>query len=137
MKSKSEYRNAFSSCTFFYRILDMLSTQRFRLPVRRYILDLFDIQLDADVVQELTACAQKLQAPGNTQSPKATKLKPRVVSTFGRPGRGRNPSDSSDDDESMDSEEEPIEIVVERPVSLLPVRKVKGFMDSPISDSSR
>ena len=87
MKSKSEYRNAFSSCTFFYRILDMLSTQRFRLPVRRYILDLFDIQLDADVVQELAACAQRLQAPGNTQSPKVTKLKPRVVSTFGRPGR--------------------------------------------------
>ncbi|KLO15978.1 hypothetical protein SCHPADRAFT_823888 [Schizopora paradoxa] len=137
MKSKPEYRNAFSSCSLFYRVLDMLSTQRFRLPVRRYILDLFDIQLDADVVLELAVCAQKLQAPGNTQSPKITKLKPRVVSTFGRPGRGRNPSDSSDDDESMDSEEEPIEIVVERPVSLLPVRKVKGFMDSPISNSSR
>lgn len=136
MKAKPEYRAAFSSRTLFYRVLDMLSTQRFRLPVRRYILDLFDILLDANVVQELAVCAQNLQAPGNTLSPKVTKLKPRVVSMFGRPGRGRNPSDSSEDDESMDSEEEPREIVVERPVSLLPVKRVQGFLNSPISNSS-
>jgi len=135
MKAKAEYRSAFASRSLFYRVFDMLSTQRFRLPVRRYILELFDISLDVDVVKDMAACAQTLRAPGNASSPKVTKLKPRVVSMFGRPGRGRNPSDSSDD-ESMDSEEEPVEIVVERPISLLPIRKVTGFLDSPALDSS-
>ncbi|KAG8949781.1 hypothetical protein FRC04_008321 [Tulasnella sp. 424] len=50
---KAQHRRIFSSITLFYRVLHILSTQRYRLPVRRYILDLFDIDLDPDVMNAL------------------------------------------------------------------------------------
>ena len=114
----------------------MISNQRFRLPVRRYILELFDIQLDATVANQLSDCARNFASTGSLVSPKTARLQPRVVSMFGRPGRGRNPSDS--DEESLDSDEEmPAgEITVERPVSLQPVRRVVGFLDMASSPGS-
>ncbi|KIO29376.1 hypothetical protein M407DRAFT_70503 [Tulasnella calospora MUT 4182] len=50
---KSQHRQIFSSITLFYRVLHIISTQRYRLPVRRYILDLFDIDLDPDIMNAL------------------------------------------------------------------------------------
>ena len=47
----------------FYRALHTISTQKFRLPVRRYIFDLFSIELDADVVRQLAESAVALRAP--------------------------------------------------------------------------
>ncbi|KAG8908318.1 hypothetical protein FRC00_011289, partial [Tulasnella sp. 408] len=52
-KFKAQHRQIFSSITLFYRVLHILSTQRYRLPVRRYILDLFDIDLDPDTMNAL------------------------------------------------------------------------------------
>ena len=63
MKSKPEYRHIFSSPRMFYRALHTISTQKYRLPVRRYIIDLFNIELDADVVRQLSDCAISLRAP--------------------------------------------------------------------------
>ncbi|RPD54648.1 hypothetical protein L226DRAFT_535797 [Lentinus tigrinus ALCF2SS1-7] len=63
MKSKPEYRHIFSSPSMFYRALHTISTQKYRMPVRRYIFDLFNIELDADVVRGLSECAISLRAP--------------------------------------------------------------------------
>ena len=37
MKSKPEYRHVFGSARMLYRALHTLSTQKYRLPVRRYV----------------------------------------------------------------------------------------------------
>jgi len=50
---KLQHRAIFSSVSLFYRVLHLLSTQRYRLPVRRYVLDLFDIDLDPDVMASI------------------------------------------------------------------------------------
>ena len=63
MKGKPEYRHIWSSPQMFYRALHTISTQKFRLPVRRYIFDLFSIELDADVVRQLAESAVALRAP--------------------------------------------------------------------------
>lgn len=139
MKSKSEYRSVFSSSSSYYRVLHILSTRRYRLPVRRYILELFDVQLDASVVQTLVECSKAFSETGTSStstSPKVTKAQPRVVSMFGRSVRGRRPSES-DDDESLGSSDEEEKTEVGRPVSLLPVKRVSGFDggdQSPLSE---
>lgn len=142
MKSKPEYRPIFTSPTVYYRVLHILSTRRYRFPVRRYILDLFEVQLDADVANTLAECAHVLAvkepefAMGTrsaSTSPKTSKVQqPRIASMFGRPGRARAASESDDDDDSVDSdlEDEEDKAEVGRPVSLLPVRKIVGFVGS-------
>ena len=111
----------------------MISTQRFRLPVRRYILELFDVPLDASVVRTLTNYSKALADTGATVSPnkKRPRLQPRV-SVFGRPTRGQHAVESDDEDESMDSEEEEAAqakkaAATERPVSLMPAKRISGF----------
>ena len=63
MKSKPEYRHIFTSPSMFYRALHTISTQKYRMPVRRYIFDLFNVDLDADFVRKLSDCAISLRAP--------------------------------------------------------------------------
>ncbi|KAI0322355.1 Rapamycin-insensitive companion of mTOR, N-term-domain-containing protein [Amylostereum chailletii] len=60
LKSRPEYQHVFSSTSTFYRALHIISTSRYRLPVRRHIFDLFDIELDGDVVQQLTEYSKSL-----------------------------------------------------------------------------
>jgi len=55
LKGRPESRHVFSSIPLFYRALHTISSQRYRLAVRRYILELFDIRLNAEIVKELTA----------------------------------------------------------------------------------
>ena len=113
MKSKAEFRHAFSSPSLYYRVLHMISTQRLRLPVRRFILELFDVPLDANTVRALSTYAKTLREPevapdeSSTEKPKP-RLQPRV-SIFGRPTRGaasQSSSDESMEDLDMDSSDE-------------------------------
>ena len=131
MRSKPEYQPVFTSPSFFYRVLYLISTHRFRLPVRRYILELFDIQLDTDVIKVLAECSKTLRdsTPSST-SPKVTKAQPRVVSVFGGARGPRRATESDDDDDdSLDGHENNEKKVVQRPVSLLPVKRITGFLD--------
>lgn len=63
MKSRPEYRSTFSSPDVFYRALHVISTRRYRLPVRRYIIDLFNLELNPALVIKLTECATALTKP--------------------------------------------------------------------------
>ncbi|KAG8812201.1 hypothetical protein FRC17_002142 [Serendipita sp. 399] len=53
LKSKPETRHIFSSTQLLHRALHTISTRRYRFPVRKYVLELFDIKFDAPVLAEL------------------------------------------------------------------------------------
>lgn len=125
MKSRPEYRPVFSSLSTFYRALHTISTQRFRLPVRRYILDLFNIELDSDVAKSLDEHAKALRAPPSFKQPKSPSN--RVVSMFGRLPRARNDSESDDDSSDDTAESENIAVKEKPVITLRPVSRVIGF----------
>jgi hypothetical protein len=52
-KSRTDARNFFSSSVLLHRALHAISTRRYRFPVRRYILELFDIKFSSSVLEEL------------------------------------------------------------------------------------
>ncbi|KAI0061413.1 hypothetical protein BV25DRAFT_1900415 [Artomyces pyxidatus] len=120
LKTRPEYQSVFASVTMFYRALHMLSTSRYRLPVRRYVFDLFDIDLDPDVVKQLGECSKTLLAPPSASSPPS-----RVVSVLFAARR----SHASESDEEED-------IQAHRPMenappvmSLRPKSMIVGFGD--------
>jgi len=80
----------------FFRALHTISTQRYRLPVRRYILDLFNVELDSDVVAALMDCAESLKAHPSFKPPKSDENR---VGLFGPLGRSRRTSESDEDEE--------------------------------------
>jgi rapamycin-insensitive companion of mTOR len=80
----------------FYRTLHMISTSRYRLPVRRYIFDLFDIDLDGDVLRELDESAIELALPVSEAAP--PQQNSRVVSVlFAAPRAHAAESDEEDE----------------------------------------
>ncbi|TFK40828.1 Rapamycin-insensitive companion of mTOR, N-term-domain-containing protein [Crucibulum laeve] len=116
MKSRPEYRAAFSSLEMFYRALHIISTQRYRLTVRRYILELFNVELNPEVVTKLSEYATGLKASPTYKSPKTDAVA--RMSMFGRLGRNRRPSESDESDEEDD--DQPI-------LSLQPMSTTIGF----------
>ncbi|KAJ8469790.1 hypothetical protein ONZ51_g8763 [Trametes cubensis] len=130
MKSKPEYRHIFNSPSMFYRALHTISSQKYRQPVRRYIFDLFNIDLDAEVVQQLSECAISLRIPITSQEP-AEPSEPSPVddkpTTF-RPRPARHHVDESDDEESDVEEKEAAAKKPRAPVmSLRPKSRIIGF----------
>ncbi|GAA5961649.1 hypothetical protein JCM3765_000463 [Sporobolomyces pararoseus] len=59
-KLKSRHRSHFSSPSLYYRAIDMLSSHHYRQPVRKYILELFDYDLDPHNVDQLVSAGQEL-----------------------------------------------------------------------------
>ncbi|KAJ7459908.1 Rapamycin-insensitive companion of mTOR, N-term-domain-containing protein [Mycena latifolia] len=114
MKSRPEFKSIFSSPTMFFRALHTVSTQRYRLPVRRYIMDLFTIELDAEVVAALSESANALKAHPSFKPSKESNR----VSMFGPLGRPRRSSESDDDE--APTGEQPV-------ISLRPVNRTVGF----------
>lgn len=106
----------------------MLSTQRYRLPVRRYIVDLFNLDLDPQSVLSLEKSAQKLKADPSYKPPNTTIAR---MSIFGRLTKTRRPSES----ESSEDEDSPIDGNApngvpkdQGPVFVLkPVTRIAGF----------
>jgi rapamycin-insensitive companion of mTOR len=120
MKSRPEYRPVFNSRSMFFRALHTISTQRYRLPVRRYILGLFNVDLDYDVVQSLTDYAKSLRAPLSFKPLKSPGS--RVVSIFGHLGHSHRTSESDEDE--LDVEDKKFEHPV---ISLRPQSTIVGF----------
>ena len=89
-------------------------------------MDLFNIELDTDVVKSLSECARSLRAPPSYKQ-QLKSPSTRVVSMFGRLGRSRRASDSDDEDASDTAENETI-VIDEKPVvALRPVSRIIGF----------
>ena len=107
----------------FYRALHAISSQKYRLPVRRYILDLFNIELNEDVVKKLGEHASRLRM--KTASREARARASRAMSILGRPARQRHVSES--DDESVSEDEEVPEIKKHPVLNLRPQSRIVGF----------
>ncbi|EPQ54453.1 hypothetical protein GLOTRDRAFT_116357 [Gloeophyllum trabeum ATCC 11539] len=123
LKTKLECKEVFSSPAMFYRALHTISTHRYRLPVRRYILDLFDVELDYDLAKQLSRHAESLQAPP-TDDRSTTTCSSRVVSVLGIPGRTRRGSDSDEEDLEEVAE---VPVPVEPVMNLRPLSRIVGF----------
>lgn len=127
MKSRPEYRSVFTSPTMFFRALHIISTQRYRLPVRRYVMDLFNLELNPELVAALMECAKTLKAH---PSYKPTVSNANRSSMFDHLGRFRRPSESDDseDEDELDAGGSQNGFVEELPVlNLRPVSKIIGF----------
>ncbi|VDC00682.1 unnamed protein product [Peniophora sp. CBMAI 1063] len=95
LKSRPEYKHIFSSIPMFYRALHIISTSRYRLPVRRFIFDLFDIQLDPDNVAGL-ADASRTLVMGPAKPPAAGRRRAMSV-LFAAPKAQAQGSDDEED----------------------------------------
>lgn len=60
---KRSHRQLFASVPLFYRALHVVSTNHHRLPIRRFLFELFDVRLTPDVVLALREAADTLRAP--------------------------------------------------------------------------
>jgi rapamycin-insensitive companion of mTOR len=127
LKSKPEYRSLFTSPTVLYRVLHIISTQRYRLPVRRYIMEMFNVDLNEATVAALEQAAIALK-PTPTYEPPKTDIS-RRVSVF-RSGRSRQNSESDEEVEVEiinPKEQPPLPAIAKPAISLRPVSKIIGF----------
>lgn len=123
LKSRPEYRLVFSSPAVFFRVLHIISTQRFRLPVRRYIIDLFNIEMNAELVSALMDNAQALRAsPGQ----KMTKLNVSQSDMFTNLGASGNDSESEAEEEFGSSPHHAAQLQPTA-LTLKPVQRIVGF----------
>ncbi|KAJ2919190.1 hypothetical protein MD484_g1222, partial [Candolleomyces efflorescens] len=96
LKAKPECKEALSSPEMFYRALHMISSHRYRLPVRRYIVDLFDLELNPELVAALDEASKKLpKAAASSKLPKSDRLRLSIL-PMGRHSESDG-SDAEDD----------------------------------------
>ncbi|KIK69496.1 hypothetical protein GYMLUDRAFT_33864 [Collybiopsis luxurians FD-317 M1] len=126
MKSRPEYRSVFTSPTMLYRVLQTISTARYRLPVRRYIMDLFNVELNAETVAAMVEASKNLKANPAHPPPK-TDLN-RRLSMFGNLGRSRRPSESDEDEDDELNDTSPPAPKEVPAIALHPVNKIVGFV---------
>ena len=126
MKGRPEFRHIFSSPQVFYRVLHTISTQKYRLLVRRYIFDLFNVELDEETTRAFTVCERTLRIDQVPDSATASlqRTASKVITSFGR--------HSIDSDESGEDEVSEVKGIARkfntsrRPVSLKPTKKIVG-----------
>lgn len=114
----------FTSPTVFFRAMHIISTQRFRLPVRRYIIDLFSIEMNSELVSIFIEYAQTLKAG---PVPEETKLPVSQSDMFANLGSGHDSSIGSDEDESDPAAQNTAANRPKQALTLRPIHKVVGF----------
>jgi rapamycin-insensitive companion of mTOR len=103
----------------------MISTQRYRLPVRRYIVDIFNQELGQELVKALNDAKSRLKAPASYEPPRTDTLR---MSVFGRLGKRRaSESDESDEDGDLDTPAVQTALIKEQIITLQPLIKIVGF----------
>lgn len=129
MKARPEYKHIFSSTSTMYRALHAISNQRYRLPVRRYICELFDVELNVDTVKALLEHEKALKLKPEMMENGKTAPPSRVVSLIGRPTRHRRTSDS--DEESVSDDEMMSPVAAAAPVmKMRPQSRIVGFAET-------
>jgi len=63
-KLKSRHRDLFTSPSLYYRALEMIASYHYRQPVRRYIIELFDVALDDAKAAEIAKAGEELKTRG-------------------------------------------------------------------------
>lgn len=127
LKSRPEHRGIFSSPTMLYRALHTISTNRYRLPVRRYIMEMFNLDLNVNLVDALLQCAKDLTPPPSYKPSKTEANRMSMFGPLGRSRRGGSESDDSDEGEYVPPLPQPGR--TEKPaLALRPVNRVVGFV---------
>jgi rapamycin-insensitive companion of mTOR len=123
MKVKPEYRPVFSSYTMLYRALHIISTSKYKQPVRRYILDLFNLHFDQTTMLQIAAVSRQLYA---ATTPKPSRIAdPRAFSIV---GHRRHVVPDEDSDSSGDELGPPPVIAPQKVVrTLRPMSRIVGF----------
>ncbi|KAF8349461.1 Rapamycin-insensitive companion of mTOR, N-term-domain-containing protein [Amanita rubescens] len=125
LKSRPEYRPVFTSPVVFFRAMHIISTQRFRLPVRRYVIDLFGVEMNSELVSTFMDCAKTLKA---SPTQKATKLQVSQSDMFANLGRSGHDSGSESEGDDSDPAAQNTTTNGQQPVlAPKPVHKVVGF----------
>jgi rapamycin-insensitive companion of mTOR len=130
MKLKPEYKDVFRSPTMLYRAIHIISRSKYKQPVRRYVLDLFDLQLNADTVTQLVSCEKQMHVHvvnGNGAAKLSRQTNPRVFSVIDMQvmhGDGMEGGDSDDDDAPA-----PLPLPRRMVRSLRPVSRIVGFAE--------
>jgi len=103
-----------------------MSTQRYRLPVRRYIVELFHQEMNQELVGALNNVAKRLKASPSYKPPRTDTIR---MSVFGRVGKSRRPSESDEsEDDGMGTPEIAPNAAVGQPIiNLQPLKKIVGF----------
>lgn len=125
MKPRPEYRNIFNSPAVLYRIIHTISTQKYRLPVRRYIFDLFNVELNYDTVKTFIECEKSLRLTPSVE-PVSVQNPPRVISIFSHRVTASDESDMDEEISELQGSRRKYNST-RRPVSLRPRRTVVGF----------
>lgn len=50
---RSKHRQIFSSPSLYFRVIHMISHNHFKQPIRAFVLDMFDIQLDGYLLEKI------------------------------------------------------------------------------------
>ncbi|RDB17886.1 Target of rapamycin complex 2 subunit ste20 [Hypsizygus marmoreus] len=125
MKSRPEYRPIFASPIMFFRAFHIISTQRYRLPVRRYIIDLFNLELNPELVTKLKECAVSLKVHPSYKPTTSDVSRLSMFGPLAKPRRG-SVSDDEDDDE-LDAPATTAPPAEQPVITLEPLHKVVGF----------
>lgn len=113
----------------FFRALHTISTQRYRLPVRRYILDLFNVEVNVDTIAALSSSSKALRL--HTEEPHKDSsvpppLNPNLVHIIPRP---ESDEEDEEDDDFVDTKhgsalKRKSTVAIEK---LRPVSRIIGF----------
>jgi len=101
----------------------MISTQRYRLPVRRYIFELFNQEMNQDLVNAFDAAATKLEASPSYKPPRTAFR----ISVFSGKSRRTSESDESDEDDGRDTLPTKAKPPEEPTFNLQPMKRIVGF----------
>jgi len=123
-KLKAQHRKIFSSIPLLYRALHILSTRRYRLPVRRYVLDLFDVEFDAEVIANLHHLSHTMHTP---EAINQTKKRSASTPASEAEGLGVVGVEIDMELESLEGSDEEFPTVPQPKVALKPLMKIDGF----------
>jgi rapamycin-insensitive companion of mTOR len=70
-KAKSRHPSVFSSPELVYRAINLLNTQHYRLPVRRYVYELFDAPLDVGSARNIAEAGAGIKRRDRAKSKEA------------------------------------------------------------------
>jgi rapamycin-insensitive companion of mTOR len=139
---KTRHHSLFASPALYYRALDMLASHHYRLTVRKYVLELFELPLDKAVAARIEQAGEELKAKKRAQvgasrgdedfeSQPPTPAYASVAlngggGTNGHGGLGLEGEVTEDDDESSGGEDDGESAI---PLQVLtPLVTVKGFL---------
>jgi len=143
LKSKPDTRHVFSSFPLFHRSLHTVSNRRYRLPARKYILDLFDVKLDSSTLEELArltrAAEEELKLTGglviNVPSLASKRKARQSMAASARPrSRRKSTMEGDEDSQAWLATQEEKEVVIKVKSTV----RVVGFDDgsAPAQDSA-